>query len=352
MKKLLKKLSEAHGASGYEDKVRKIVHEELGKHCNQVEVDKLGNVIGTLGSGDPRIMLAAHMDEIGFAVKYVDDNGFVWFVPMGGFYVPTIYSKRVQLHGDKGVVRGVIGSKPPHVMDSDEKKKMPKMKEMYVDVGAKSREEVEAMGVRIGTPITFDKSFRTLNNTVVTGKSMDDRAGCVALVEAAKRLKTTSFKGTVHLVATVQEEVGLKGARVCAYKLNPDVAIIIDVGLAGKSPSIEQNEIPSELGAGPVITYVEAKGRGLIANPKVNEWLLRTAKDNEIPYQLEVGGGGRTDAAAVYITGEGIPSGAIGVPCKYIHSPVEVVDLKDLENTVKLVVKAVERGAPVVWGPA
>jgi endoglucanase len=346
MKDLLKKLSEAHGAPGHEEAIAKIVESELKKVCDEIYPDKLGNLIAKKGSGKPVYMLTAHMDEIGFMVNHIDKNGFVKFVLMGGFYDPSIFGTKVLIHTEQGDVPGVVGGKPVHIMEEEERQKVIKWKELFIDIGAESREDAEKLGISIGNPVTFDQRCEFLiKGNKVSGKAMDDRAGLVTLIETMKRLK--KFKGTVYLVGTVQEEVGLKGAQVSAYRLNPDIALAIDVTFAGDQPSVKEEESPIKLNKGPAIICAEYMGRGLIANPKINKWLIETAKANKIPYQLEATFAGMTDAATIYVTKEGIPSGSIGIPTRYIHTPVETIDMDDIENTVKLLVAAIEKGIDI-----
>ncbi|MCW1296858.1 MAG: M42 family metallopeptidase [Candidatus Parvarchaeota archaeon] len=342
MKELLKKLCEMHGAPGYEDEIADFMMEEFKKSCDKVERDRMDNVIAKKGEGKPIYMLTAHMDEIGFVVKYIDEKGFIWFVTIGGFYEPTISNRRVIIHTSKGKIFGVTGMKPPHIMEEEEKKKAVVAKEMFIDVGAKNKKEVINLGIKIGDPITFDQKYEFLHDNKVTAKAIDDRAGCVVLIELMKRLK--KFKGTVYAVATVQEEVGLKGAQVAAFKLKPDIGIAIDVCIPGDHPGIEEKHSPIKLGGGPIIEYIEASGKGLIADPKINKWLEETANKYKIPFQTYVGSAGMTDAAIIYISQEGVPSTSIGIPARYIHSPVEVASLDDIENTIKLLVAALEEG--------
>ncbi|MDD5417594.1 MAG: M42 family metallopeptidase [Candidatus Nanoarchaeia archaeon] len=344
MKELLKKLCDAHGASGYEDNVAEIIKNELSKYSDEVVKDRLGNVIAKKGSGNPVIMIAAHMDEIGFVVKHIDKKGYIWFITIGGFYEPAIFGTRIVIHTEKGNVIGVVGSRPPHLMEEEERKRPIKKKELYIDVGAKNKEDAEALGIKIGDSITFDQEMKFLPNGFVTGKAIDDRAGCVALIELMKHLD--EFKGTVYAVATVQEEVGLKGAKVSAFKIKPEVGIVLDTGLAGGCPGIKEQETDAKSGKGPVITYIEAGGRGLIADPLLNKWLIKVAEENNIPVQLEVMDSGMTDGAIMNITGEGIPTTSISIPSKNIHSPVEICNIRDIENAVKLVVYAIKKGVP------
>lgn len=339
MKDLLKRLSEAHGASGYEENIAKIMVEELSQVSDSVEIDKIGNVIATKGTGDPKIMIAAHMDEIGFVVQHIDEKGFIWFILIGGFYDPTIFNSRVVIHTVKGDVYGVVGSKPPHLMEAEEKNKPIKWSELFIDVGCNFKKESENLGISIGDSITFDQSFRMLDRDTVTGKSMDNRVGCLMLIELMKRINNPGC--TICAVATVQEEVGLKGARVAASKLKPDYGVILDVTF-GNQPGVKDREVNAMLGKGPVITYVEAGGRGLMADPKLSKKIIDIAKFNNIPYQMEVTHGGMTDGAIMYITGEGIPCISVGIPTRYIHSPVEVLDIDDVKAGIVLLMKFIE----------
>ncbi len=338
MFELLKRLCDAHGISGYEDEVREVVKAELESYVDEIRVDKLGNLICVKNGSEFKEMVCAHMDEIGFMVKSIDEKGFIRFAPIGGWFSQIALGQRVILHGERKVY-GVVGCKPPHVMRDEEKKKAVEFRDMFIDVGARSRDEVREMGIEIGTPITIDRELVRMGDRV-TGKALDDRAGLAVMIEALKRTKSTA---TIYAVATVQEEVGLKGARVSAFALEPDVALALDVCVATDFPGAESIHMDVKLGSGPVITIVDASGRGLIASKNVVRWLRETAEELKIPYQLEVAEGGTTDATAIQLTKEGIPSGVVSVPARYIHSPVEVVDLKDLENSANLVAKALER---------
>jgi endoglucanase len=339
MFELLKKLCDAHGISGYEDEVREIVKAEIESYVDEIKVDKLGNLICIKNGSEFKEMVCAHMDEIGFMVKHIDDKGFIRFTPIGGWFSQIALGQRVILHGSKGKVYGVIGCKPPHVMKDEERRKAIEFKDMFIDVGAESRDDVLAMGIEIGTPITIDRELVKMGSRV-TGKALDDRAGLAVMIEALKRTKSDA---TIYAVATVQEEVGLKGARVSAFAIEPNVALALDVCVATDFPGAESTHMDIKLGKGPAITIVDAGGRGLIATKNVVRWLKETAEKNDIPYQLEVAEGGTTDATAIQLTKAGIPSGVVSIPARYIHSPVEVVDMRDMENSANLVAKALER---------
>ena len=339
VKELLERLSNAHGVSGSEGSVLSIIKKELKGYVDEIREDAMGNLIAVRRGNKFKVMLAAHMDEIGLMVKYIDDKGFVRFVALGGWYAPTLYNQRVVLHGSKGKCFGVIGGKPPHMMDDEERKKGVKVDDMFIDVGASNRAEVIQLGIDIGTPVTIDREFAALANDRVTGKAFDNRAGVVMLI---KTLKAVESPFTIYGVFTVQEEVGLKGARTSAYALDPDCAIATDVTIPGDHPGMEMKDAAVEMGKGPVITIVDSSGRGLIANRKVVKWLKDAAEANNIPVQVEVGSGGTTDATAIHLTKGGIPSTTLCIPSRYIHSPVEVLDLRDIEAAVDLLVAALK----------
>lgn len=330
---LLEKLSNANGISGAEGAVAKIIRDEIAPYVDEIKTDRMGNLIAVKKGDDFKIMLAAHMDEIGLMVQYIDEKGFIRFVGVGGWYNPVLVSQRVILHGEKGDIPGVLGMKPPHVMEEADRKKPIELANLFIDVGAHSAEEVEAMGITVGTTVTIDRDYQPLAGTVVTGKALDNRVGCAMLIGALKEMES---KHTIYAVFTVQEEVGLKGAKTAAFSLNPDVAIATDVTIPGDSPGIERRKAPVFMGEGPVVVMVSASGRGHLADPRMVDWLKKTAKKHDIKIQIEVGDGGNTDASAINFERGGIPSVPVSVPARYIHSPVEVIDLKDLQGAIEL----------------
>ena len=336
---LLEKLSNANGISGAEGAVAKIIRDEIAPYVDEIKIDRMGNLIAVKKGDDFKIMLAAHMDEIGLMVQYIDEKGFIRFVGVGGWYNPVLVSQRVILHGEKGDIPGVLGMKPPHVMEEADRKKPIELANLFIDVGAHSAEEVEAMGITVGTTVTIDRDYQPLAGTVVTGKALDNRVGCAMLIGALKEMES---KHTIYAVFTVQEEVGLKGAKTAAFSLNPDVAIATDVTIPGDSPGIERRKAPVFMGEGPVVVMVSASGRGHLADPRMVDWLKKTAKKHDIKIQIEVGDGGNTDASAINFERGGIPSVPVSVPARYIHSPVEIIDLKDLQGAIELLRLAVK----------
>ena len=340
LKELLARLAEARGISGYEGAVREIVEEELREYVDEIRTDKLGNLIASKSGKSPSVMIAAHLDEIGLMVKHIEPEGFLRFSTIGGWFDQTLLNQRVVLQLEDGdIVYGVIGSKPPHRMKKEEREKVIKAEDMFIDIGAKSEEEVSKLGITIGTPVIIDRQFTPLINDRVTCKAFDNRSGVAVMIEALRRMNT-EFE--VYAVGTVQEEVGLKGARTSAFELNPDVAIAIDTDIAGGHPGIEKKDTTVKLDKGPVITVSDASGRGIITPPAVLKWLKDTASRYDIPYQLSVSEGGTTDATAIHLTRSGIPTGVIGVPTRYIHSPVELLSLKDLDKCAELIARALE----------
>ena len=339
---LLAKFSNAHGLSGYEDDVAALLRAELEPLVDEVRTDNMGNVVAVRSGQGPTVMVAAHMDEIGLVVSHIDADGFLRFVPVGGWFDQTILSQRVLIRTrDGGTAVGVVGSKPPHLMDAEDRKKMVKIKDMFVDCGATSVAGAEAMGIEIGSTITIDQELKLMGNDFVTGKALDNRAGLVMLVSALRRLKRRKVKATIQAVGTVQEEVGLKGARTSAFGLDPDVAIATDVTIPRDHPGVSQNDSHVVAGKGPAIAILDAGGRGIIAPRPVLRWLRESADKASIPYQLSVGNGGTTDATAINITKSGIPCTVISVPARYIHSPVEVLSLRDLDQGAELIAAAI-----------
>jgi putative aminopeptidase FrvX len=344
LKRLLTQFSNAHGLSGYEDDVAALLRTELQPLVDEVRTDAMGNVIGIRGGQGPAVMVAAHMDEIGLVVSHIDNEGFLRVVPVGGWFDQTLLSQRVLVRTrDGGSIVGVVGSKPPHLMDAEDRKKMVKIKDMFIDCGATSLADAEGMGIEIGSTITVDQELRPMGNDFVTGKALDNRAGLVMLITALRRLKGKKVKAIIQAVGTVQEEVGLKGARTSAYGLDPDVAIATDVTIPGDHPGVTLNEAHVIAGKGPVIAILDAGGRGIIAPRPVLRWLRESADKASIPYQLGVGNGGTTDATAINITKAGIPCSVISVPARYIHSPVEVLSLRDLDLGADLIAAAITR---------
>jgi endoglucanase len=336
----LEKLSNACGVAGREEEVRGLMKIFLKPYVDEVKEDKLGNIIGIKKGkkNASKVMLAAHMDEIGLLVKTISKEGFIQFAKIGGIDDRILLAQKVIVYTEKGSLHGIIGSKPPHIQKEEERKRVLTYDELFIDIGAENQEQAKKMGVKIGDPVGFDIKFAKVGKNIVIGKAFDDRVGCAVMVEAMKRLEKTEC--TVYAVGTVQEEVGLRGATTAAFGIYPDVGIALDVTIAGDVPGVREVEAPIKLGKGPSI---EIADMGLIAHPKVVRLLVDAAEENKIPYQLETGLPGSTDAARISLTREGVPSGVISIPTRYIHSPSSLLSLEDAEKTVKLTVAAVQK---------
>jgi len=339
MDKLLKEILEASGISGYEKEITAIMVRELKKSCDEVHVDSIGNVIAKKGKGKKKIMLAAHMDEIGLMVKYISKDGFISFIKVGGIDDRVLVAQRVIVKGKKGDRVGLIGTKPPHLQSDDDRKRPLKYEDMFIDIGARSKDEAHEMGVSVGDVIIFEPNAGVLNKDLYYGKAIDNRVSCYALIEIMKKVKNGA---QVFGVATTQEEVGLKGARVGAYGINPDYAIALDTNLAGDTPQVKEQESPLKLGEGTGITILEAAGRGVIVSEFMRNTLLDVAKKNKIKHQVAVIEGGMTDGAILYMNQSGVHTGVLTVPTRYIHAPTGVFSKHDLDAQIELAVKAVE----------
>ena len=335
----LEKLSNACGVAGREEEVRNLMIKLLKPHADEVVVDKLENVIAIKKGkkGKPKVMLAAHMDEVGLLVKIITKEGFLKFIKMGGIDDRILLAQKVNIYTDKDTLPGVIGSKPPHIQKEDERKKIVTYDELFIDVGAENREDAKKMGIKVGDPVGFDAKYTELGKGTVMGKAFDNRAGCAVMIETLKQLEKTDC--TVYAVGTVQEEVGLRGAATAAFGIDPDVALALDVTVAGDVPGVREFDTSVKMGKGPALTVTDS---GLITHPKVLRWLIDTASENKIEYQLETGLLGTTDAARISLTRQGVPSGTISIPTRYIHSPFGLINLKDAENSAKLAAAAVQ----------
>jgi putative aminopeptidase FrvX len=337
MEKLLEKLVDAPSISGSEENVRDLIRKELKPHVDEIRVDRIGNLIARRGKGNPKVMLAAHMDELGLMVKFIHERGFIKFDTVGGWDERVLPGKKFRIHTSRGSVIGVIGTKPVHLQEKEEQKIPFKFKELYMDVGAASKKEAEKAGISVGDFITRHGKMDRMMGSRVTGYGFDNRIGCLVMIEVMKRLK--SFRGSVYAVGTIQEELGLIGVRGPAFGIGPDVVLALDTTIAGGTPELKPGEVSIDLSGGPALAIKDAVG---VINPKVKKWVTETARKAGIPLQYEVMSGGATDASVIPMVKEGIPSGSILVPTRYVHTPVEVADMKDIEKSVKLVLEAVK----------
>lgn len=343
--KVLKDLSESFGPAGFEREVAQKVKRYMEGYADEILTDKLGSVIFVKrGASDrPRVLLPGHIDEVGFVVSGIDDLGYVTFNTLGGWFDQVLLSQRVVIRTRKGDVHGVIAAKPPHLLTPEEAKKVVEKDNMFIDVGATSRKEAEEMGIRIGDPVVPYSPFMTVRDgKIAMGKAFDDRVGAFIAMAVVRRLKTENIQhpNTVYGAATVQEEVGLRGAGTVAHVVDPDVAIVLEVDIAGDVPGIKATEAPTKLGKGPSIVTYDAS---MIPNQPLKEFVIKVAEETGIPYQLSQVARGGTDAGRIHISRAGCPSIVIGVPTRHIHTHVGLFSLEDLENAVKLVVELVKR---------
>jgi len=342
---LLASLSNAFGVSGYEDDVRRMIEALVAPWADDARTDVLGNLIVTRrGRGaDPTVMLDAHMDEIGFLVSHIEDDGFLRFAAVGGWdaRLPLAHAVTIRTR-DGALVRGVVGSLPPHILSDRERERPIPLEAMYLDVGAGSAGEVAALGVRIGDPATIAYPCEHLPGGLVMGKALDDRAGCAVLINTLEALAGGALDGTLVCAFTIGEETGLRGARTAAHQIEPDIALAIEGTVAADLPGVSGARRVTRLGGGPAITIAD---RAMIVRPQLVHALERVAEAQGIPYQHKRPTYGATDAGVIHTTRGGVLSGSVSVPCRYIHSPLSLLRLSDFEDTVRLVTAFV-REAP------
>ncbi len=323
------KITESSGVSGFEQPVSKIIENFWGNYTDRIKKDKLGNLVAYKkgASKNPiRIMLAAHMDEIGLIVKDIDEKGFIKFTNIGGIDERTLLAQEVIIHGTKDIL-GIIGAKPPHLQSPEERKKTMKINELVIDIGY-SKEKAQQF-VSIGTPITIKRKSRKLQGEIFAAKSLDDRAGIATMIECFKELAKINHQCDIYGVATVQEEVGTRGAITSTFDIQPDIGIAIDVGF-GATPDLPKDET-LDLGKGPGLSF------GPNIHPKIYDRLVEVAKDYNIPYQMDlIPGKSGTDAQVMQISRFGIATGLISIPLRYMHTSVETIHMKDIKNAGKL----------------
>jgi endoglucanase len=340
------KLSESFGPSGFEREPIRLVKERYAKYADEILTDGLGSLIlkkrGT--SDEPRIILAGHCDEVGFIVCGLDEKGFLKFRALGGWAPITLPAHKVVVRTRKGDLTGVIVSKPPHLMTPQEKEKVPKLEDLFIDVGASSKEDLEKLGVRIGDPVAPQSEFEVLKigeKEIWMGKAFDDRIGAFMAMEVIRAMKESgvSHPNSVYAAATVQEEVGLRGAETTADVVNPQVGIILEVDISGDVPGVKPGEAPAKMGAGPSIVTWD---KSMIPNQPLKEFVIQVAEEMKIPYQLSAVSGG-TDASRIHLHYKGVPSIVIGVTTRHIHSHNSMLSASDVENAIKLVTEVVKR---------
>jgi putative aminopeptidase FrvX len=344
---LLKRLSEAIGPSGFEDEVRELVEEIVTPLCDEVRTDALGNLICTRRGRRPdTILLDAHTDEVGFLVSYIDDAGFLRLHPLGGWDDRILLAHAVTIVGRDGRrVRGVVGTSPPHILSDEDRRKPVRLDDLFVDVGATSTADVDALGIEIGSPAVPAYPFEELGEDLVMGKAFDDRAGCAVAIETLRALRGEELDLTLVVAFVTSEEVGLRGARTAAHQVGAAVAIALEGTTATDVPGVPPTKRLAVLGRGPAVTVAD---RSLIASRKVVALLEETGTKEGIPFQRKLPGGGGTDAAAIQTTGAGALCGVVSVPCRYIHTPLSLLRPSDLDATVRLTTAFVRASGALV----
>ncbi len=297
--------------------------------------DKLGSLICKQAGDGPRVMLAGHMDEIGLIVTHIDDDGFLKFLQLGGWWDQTILSQRVIVKTHLGDIVGVVGAKPPHLISADERTKMVKKSDMYIDVGSTSKAETEAAGVRVGDPVVPDSAFVVMaGGKTYLAKAFDNRVGCAVVIDVLRHFRDAPHPNALYGVQTVMEEVGLRGATTSVRAVDPDVAIILEADIAGDVPGIKKEQSSVRLGGGPALSVFDAR---MIPNLALRNLVIDTAAAEGIPLQFSNMPGGSTDGGAIHLNHIGVPTVVVGVPARHIHSHGSIIHRDDYDNAVKLV---------------
>lgn len=335
----LKRLISSPSPSGFEQAGQQVVREEIKQYTDEVRTDVHGNVIAALNpNGQPRVMLEAHCDELGFLVRYIDEQGFLYFAPIGGFDPSTLPGNRVQLHTPNGPVLGVIGRKPAHLLSPEDRSKAPRLADLFIDIGAASKEEALEL-VPLGTAGTRAAELEPLHGDLVVSRALDDKSGVFTIVEAMRRIheQREALKAGVYFVSAVQEEVGLRGARTSAYSVDPQIAIAVDVTFTSDHPGTSKSEIGDvRINGGPVISV------GGNISPRVYQLLVKAAKEAGIAYQIDAQAAStHTDTDMIQVTRGGVATGLISLPCRYLHTGSEIASLKDIEESAELIARFV-----------
>lgn len=344
----LQDLLEARSPTGHEFEAQAVLDREIAPIADVYEKDVMGNRIARINpEGDPILMLAGHIDELGLIIKHIDKRGFIYFDVLGGHDLSLISGRRVTILNAQGDVRGVTGKRAIHLMEPEDRKKVPKKHELWIDIGAKSDKEAKER-VSIGDPVVYDMGFELVHGSVGTARAFDDKVGAYTSFEVLKRLKGEELDAQIVAVGTTQEEIGTRGATTSAFAVAPNIGIAIDVGHATDHPDTDARKHGEfTMGGGPII------GRGPNINPFVFNRLVEVAEKEGLPYQVEAEPRPTgTDARAIQMAGPGVAASVISIPLRYMHTPSEVVDLEDVENTIKLLVafaKSLKKGEHGVW---
>ncbi|MFJ7950261.1 M42 family metallopeptidase [Lysinibacillus sp. NPDC096418] len=341
---MFKDLTDANGIPGNERAPREVMKQYIAPYADSVETDNLGSLIAKKVGDEngPKIMVAGHLDEVGFMVTQIDDKGFIKFQTVGGWWSQVMLAQRVTITTRKGEeIIGVIGSKPPHILPAEVRNKVVDIKDMFIDIGAASKDEVMGWGVRPGDMVTPYFEFNVMkNDKYLLAKAWDNRIGCAIAIDVMKALKDEKHPNILYSVGNVQEEVGLRGAKTSTFKIQPDIGFAVDVGIAGDTPGVTPKESNSKMGAGPQIVVYDAS---MVSHRGLREFVLDVAEENNIPYQFEALSGGGTDAGSIHVTANGIPALSIGIATRYIHSHAGILHRDDYENAVKLIVEVIKK---------
>lgn len=334
---VLRRFISTPGPSGFEQHIQHVIREELQPYVDDIQTDVHGNVIAALHpDAQPRVMFTAHCDELGFLIRYIDGDGFLYFSPIGGFDPSTLPGNRVEIHTPNGSILGVIGRKAIHTIKGDERNNMPKLSDMWIDIGASSKEEAQQL-VPLGSFVTRAAQLEPLRGDLVVSRALDDRAGIFTLLEAMRRIaeQREQLQAGVFFVSAVQEEVGSRGARTAAYSVKPLIAIAVDVTFTSDHPATSKQEIGDiKLNGGPVFTM------GGNINPHVYQMLIHAAEEAAIPWQIDPQAAyTATDTDVIQITGSGIATGLVSIPCRYLHTGSEIVSLQDIDQCAEVLAR-------------
>lgn len=337
---LLKKLTDVNGIAGHESQVRKLMESEfvniVGK--DNITYDNIGSVIAKLGNQGPKVMIAGHMDEVGMIVTKITDDGYLRFQTIGGWWSQVMLAQQMHITtSENKVILGVIGSKPPHILSEEERKNPVKIEDMFIDIGVTSKSEVEALGIKIGDMITPAIDFHVMaNNDFLLAKAWDNRIGCAIVIETLKQLQKEKLDNIIYGVGTVQEEVGLRGAKTASQVVKPDISIAVDVGIAKDTPGTDGS---IKMGNGPVIFLYDS---GLVGHVGLREVFVEVANKHNIPIQFDYLPRGGTDAGQMHLAHHGSPAISLCIASRYIHSHTSMISKKDYENCIRLVVEVIK----------
>ncbi|BAU26905.1 endoglucanase [Aneurinibacillus soli] len=338
---MYKELTETPGAPGHEGRVREVMKKYIEPHADEITYDNLGSLIARKGSEGPKIMVAGHLDEVGFMVTMITEKGFLRFQPLGGWWEQVMLAQRVAIQTRKGVVEGVIGSVPPHILSPEARKKPIEMKNMFIDIGASSKKEAEEFGIRPGDTVIPICPFTVMNNPkIMMAKAWDNRVGIAMAIQTLQQLVGVKHPNTVYGVGTVQEEVGLRGAQTAAHTVNPDIAFAVDVGIAGDTPGVKEEDAQSKIGEGPQILLYDAS---MVPHVGLRNLVVETAEEQGIPFQYDTMARGGTDAGRMHLNNSGVPSIVIGIATRYIHSHAAILHRDDIDNAVKLITEVIKK---------